>query len=201
MKNEIKEIKNRAISYKVYDGELHKANFTAKEILTIIAEVESRETEIKQLQAVCDAREEYIKKLEDKIGKIKRQTVLHIAYYDTKIKQLKRDYKDHTEILGDKLNDQIEYGKQNNKKIKELEAKIKELDIGLVARTLLKQENEQLQAVRETAKELDLSYIINKLSLGLDLDCNRIKKNNNIIRCINKLQQALVVKGKDEKSQ
>jgi predicted Zn-dependent protease len=45
MKNEIKEIKNRAISYKIYDGELHKANFTAKEILTIIAEIEFLETE------------------------------------------------------------------------------------------------------------------------------------------------------------
>ena len=52
MKDEIKEIKNRAISYKVYDGELRKANFTAKEILTIIAEIEFLETEIQELKEV-----------------------------------------------------------------------------------------------------------------------------------------------------
>ena len=40
-----------------------------------------------------------------------------------------------------------------------LETKIKQLDIGLIARTLLKQENEQLQAVCEAAEKIEYSKI------------------------------------------
>lgn len=69
--------------------------------LDLIAEIESVEANIESIQdkneeiqalqveiIVLRTREEYIKQLEDEIGKLKRQKVLDVAYYDTKLKQM-----------------------------------------------------------------------------------------------------------------
>ena len=76
--------------------------------------------------------------------------------------------------------------------IESLEVKIKELDIGLIARNLLKQENEQLKAVCEAAKDLlqSIAWCCAKYP-------NIIKIPERIQEKCKHLQQALAAKDKD----
>ncbi len=92
-----------------------------------------------------------------------------IEELETIIKELKQDYKDHIKFLGDKLNDQIEYSKQDKKKIEELEKELRDKkikiehlveDIGQMKETIVEyygtnveEKIKQLQAVCDAAEE------------------------------------------------
>lgn len=88
------------------------------------------------------------------------------------IKKLERDYKDHTEILGDKLNDQIEYSKQDREKI------------------------EKLQAVCEAANSVNINALIDDLDNKYTREVIPTEALDDYIKTLKVLQQALAVKEK-----
>jgi hypothetical protein len=142
---------------------------TAKKGLELIAEIESLDVENhKQHEKI----ELLGKQLESYEGFNKRA----VAFQDdlrAEIERLKQDYKDHTKILGDKLNDQIEYLKQDRETIK------------------------QLQVVRGAAGKVDWQKVWNIIHFFL-LDKKTIEeKKSEIIKHLNqitKLRQALAAK-------
>jgi chromosome segregation ATPase len=140
-----------------------------------------------------------IESLDEKIGEsywVEKADNKQIEELNKEIKQLKQDYKDHTKILGDKLNDQIEYGKQDRKKIDELRTVLALYK--LPDNILVK----KYQAIREAVENLQNNAVFlcpTAHSFSHQLD--KIPDNKKAYRVryedYQKLQQALAAKGKD----
>ncbi|GAH69071.1 unnamed protein product [marine sediment metagenome] len=146
MKDEIKEL------IKLYK-EWNKGLLTIKQCEEVYQKIRigipNLITEIESFTAENQKQQEIIKTECNKAAKYETLS----DQQQEKIEELKEDRDDLI-----KQREIIKWIKDS--KIKELETKIKELDIGLVARTLLKQENEELKAVREAAKRVKYSRII-----------------------------------------
>lgn len=108
MKDEIKELKKEALE-KLGEQENPEPWFSPQEVLDVIAEIE-------KLEKLDEDNLSVIAEMGEQNAKLYNEN----KQLQAEIEQLKQDYKDHTKVLGDKLNDQIEYGKEDREIINEL---------------------------------------------------------------------------------